>query len=129
MDLDVALNMTNDNLMRALAVFRALGLTPRAPVPAEDLLDAEKVQRMIEDKHAQVFTFMDIRRPDRQVDVFLPAELAYDVLARNAQAVLIAGHTVRVVSRERLIAMKRAVQPPRPKDLHDVAELERLGEP
>lgn len=56
-------------------------------------------------------------------------DLAYDVLARNAQAVLIAGHTVRVVSRERLIAMKRAVQPPRPKDLHDVAELERLGEP
>lgn len=125
MDLDVALNMSGANLRRALAVFSALKLTPRAPVPAEDLLDAHKVQAMIVDKGARVFTFLDRQRPDRQVDIFLRADDAYETLVADAKTVTVIGRSVRVVSRARLMAMKRAVQPPRPKDVHDLCELER----
>lgn len=126
MDLDISLHMSRENLTRALAVFSALGLKPRAPVPAEDLLDAKKVRRMVQDKHALVFTFVDPARPDRQIDIFLRDDLAYERLARDACAVTIEQRAVRVASRQQLIAMKRAIQPPRAKDLFDLHELERL---
>jgi len=128
LDVDIALHMSHDNLRRALAVFDALGLVPRAPVPATDLLDAHKVRRMIDDKHAYVFTFVDPARPARQIDVFLRAEHSYDVLATDACIVTLEGRPVQVASRERLAAMKRSVHPRRPKDDFDLQELQCLNE-
>lgn len=55
--------------------------------------------------------------PDR---VFLRDHLRYDLLATDALAVDIAGRNVEIVSKQRLIAMKRQVHPPRPKDLWDI---------
>jgi hypothetical protein len=100
------------------------------PVPPEILFDPSQVRMMVEEKHAIVFTFIDPADPLRHVDLFLTEDLRYERLAADAVPVEIDGRTIRVASTARLLAMKRAVDPARPKDVMDIAELERLeGEP
>ena len=127
MDLDVSLKMELGNLGRFLSVMKELNMTPRVPVPPEILLDAEQIARIVREKDAVVFTFVDIDIPLKHVDVFLRDHLRYDLLASDAVTVDISGRSVRIASRRRLMAMKRQVQPARPKDVWDIAELEKLG--
>jgi hypothetical protein len=42
--------MTRENLQRLIDAMRALNLTPRVPVPPEDLLEPEKAHIMVEEK-------------------------------------------------------------------------------
>jgi hypothetical protein len=126
LDLDVALQMTPDNLRRFLQVMAGLGLTPRAPVPAEILLDDRARTELVQDKHALVFTFHDLADPLWQVDVFLTPELSFEELDRDAVTLTIQRQPVRVVSIGRLIELKRRVQPPRDKDILDIAQLQRI---
>jgi|688.fasta_scaffold50017_9 hypothetical protein len=44
----------------------------------------------------------------------------------GADTVLIDGQAVRIAGIETLIELKRGIQPPRPKDVLDLKELERL---
>jgi len=44
----------------------------------------------------------------------------------GADTVLIDGQAVRIAGIETLIELKRRIQPPRPKDVLDLKELERL---
>jgi hypothetical protein len=51
LDLDLVVDMSRENLQRLIDAMRALNLTPRVPVPPEDLLSPEKVRIMIEEKN------------------------------------------------------------------------------
>jgi hypothetical protein len=104
----------------------ALRLTPRAPVPATVLAEPEARSAMVRDKQALVFTFLDRNDPLWQVDVFLTEDLSYERLIVGADTVLIDGQAVRIAGIETLIELKRGIQPPRPKDVLDLTELERL---
>ncbi|HOS39797.1 MAG TPA: hypothetical protein PLG31_08695, partial [Spirochaetota bacterium] len=126
MDLDVAIDMTESNLNRFLRAMKHLHLVPRAPVPAESLLDPEKRKIMIEEKNALVFTFIDPKNPYRQVDVFLTDKLSYDTLKENVEHVDIGSHRAKLVSKKTLLQMKKAVQPPREKDIFDIHILEKI---
>ena len=75
---------------------------------------------------ALVFTFLDRNDPLWQVDVFLTDDLSYEKLRTGSVAVSIEGHSVQIAGIEALIDLKRRIQPPRPKDILDLAELERL---
>jgi len=81
---------------------------------------------MIEEKHAVVFTFIDLNDPMRTVDLFLLPELSYPELRRDADEVRIAGHSILITSKEKLIELKRNVNPIRSKDILDIEELTKL---
>jgi len=126
LDIDVALDMEEENVRRFLGVMEALRLTPRAPVAAATLADPQAREIMVRDKRALVFTFLDRDDPLWQVDVFLTDDLAYGNLRIGAVSVGIQGHAVPIASIDVLIDLKRRIQPPRPKDILDLAELEKL---
>jgi hypothetical protein len=126
LDLDLAVQMTPANLRRFLRVIAAQGLTPRAPVPPETLLDDRARAELVHEKHALVFTFHDRANPLWQVDVFLTPDLSFEELSRDVVTVNIHGQTVRVVSIPKLIALKQRVQPPRDKDHLDIAQLRQI---
>lgn len=126
LDLDLAVQMTPANLQRFLRVMAGQGLTPRAPVPPEMLLDDRARAELVREKHALVFTFHDLADPLWQVDVFLTPELSFEELNRDAVPVDLHGQMVRIVSIPRLIALKQRVQPPRDKDQLDIAQLRRI---
>ncbi len=126
LDVDVALKMDAANVEKFLQVMTGLALQPRAPVPASDLMSPEAVRRMIEEKHAVVFSFIDPDKPLRHVDIFLTKDLSFDEISADAKAVSVQGRTFRIMSATRLLEIKRSIQPPRDKDIFDIKALENL---
>lgn len=128
MDLDIAINMAPDNVKKFLAAVKDLGLTPRVPVPPESLLDKKMVDFFIREKNAIVFTFWDTDSPYRQIDMFLTKDKSYDLLIEYTVDAAVGDHIVKIISIEKLLEMKLAIQPPRDKDKMDIAALKKIIE-
>lgn len=125
MDLDIALDLSPENVRRFADAVESLGLKPMVPVPVLALSDPEIVRMMVEEKRAIVFMLADPAMPLRKIDVFLTESLSYQNLMSDSVAVDIPGMPLRVVSLGRLLALKQAVDPPRDKDLFDIQAIER----
>lgn len=123
MDIDLAVSMDHDNLSSLIIVMQNIGMVPRVPVPAETLLNPDMRKIMVEEKNAIVFTFIDRKNPYRQVDIFIQNENLYTELIEDASFVKISGYKIPVISLNKLILMKKKVNPPREKDLTDIREL------
>lgn len=128
MDLDIAVSWDEQNLRRFIAAMRALRLEPKMPVAPELLLDRQSLDLLRHSKGALVFSFRDPEDPIRLVDVFIKPELAFDVLSPDAVPVSLHGRIIRVVSARRLLAIKQAIAPPRPKDELDISALKAIIE-
>jgi len=59
-----------------------------------------------------------------QLDVFLRPELSFEALKPHAQPMEIGQVSCQVISPAKLLALKKGIQPQRPKDLLDIAVLE-----
>ena len=126
LDIDLALDMDPANVEKFLRVMQDLRLQPRAPVPARDLMSHEAVQRMVAEKGALVFSFVDFDRPLRHVDIFLQDNLSFVELSRDARKVVIENRAIKIMGIARLLETKRAITPLRDKDLIDIKQLEKL---
>jgi len=126
LDLDITVDMKNGNMKKFLDIIGHSDLKPRVPIPSETLLDPEKIRHLVEEKNARVFTFTDMDKPWRQVDVFLTDDYAYHTLLHDTETIQIGGYPMLVVSKDRLIQMKKSVHPQREKDLLDIKSLTRL---
>ena len=126
--LDVAVSPDRENLLRFLTALRRLELEPRAPVPAEFILHPHRLEQLVREKNALVFSFWSPHEPCRQVDMFLTRENSFDDLSADAQHLSVRGRPVRVASRKKLIQMKRRIHPIREKDLIDIQELTEIEE-
>ncbi len=123
LDLDVAVSLEPENLRRFLEAIASLGLVPRAPVPAEVILDQQSIADLIREKNALVFTFWSPEEPYRQIDLFLTRENSFDDLVADAYLLEIRARVIRVASRRKLIEMKSRVRPVREKDISDIRAL------
>ena len=123
MDVDLAVLMSPANLDQFVQVMERLKLLPRVPIPPRDLLDPLVVRQIIEEKHALVFTFLDFDRPTRQVDIFLRPELAYGKLLPDTELLRLDNFSLRVLTKAKLLEIKLGIQPPRTKDILDIAYL------
>jgi hypothetical protein len=126
LDIDLALDMDPANVETFLRVIHELGLQPRVPVPERDLMSREAVQRMVAEKGALVFSFVDFDRPLRHVDIFWQDNLSFGQLNHDAREVVIENRKIKIIGIARLLEIKRAISPLRDKDLLDIKELERL---
>src|SRR6266496_148389 len=126
LDIDLARDMEPANVEKCLHVMQQLRLQPRAPVPARDLMSREAVQRMIAEKGALVFSFVDFDRPLRHVDIFLQGNLSFEELSRGARKVVIEDRAIKIMGIGNLLETKRAITPLRDKDLIDIKQLEKL---
>lgn len=126
MDIDLAVDMNPDNLKWFFEVMSRFGLTPRVPVPPEILMDPKQVKKIVKEKNAVVFTFVDVNYPIWHVDIFLREEHAFETLYENSTLVALQDVSIRIVSIEKLLDLKQRISPARPKDEMDIAELKRL---
>lgn len=126
LDLDLSIDFTPLNVKRFSAALRKLGLTPRVPIPAEVLSDPAQVKMMIEEKNAVVLSFTDNDSPFRHIDVFLRPEHAFENLVAHSETIKVAGRSIRVLNKAKLIELKQRIRPLRGKDRLDVLELKRL---
>jgi len=89
-------------------------------------MSREAVQRMVAEKGALVFSFVDFNRPLRHVDIFLQDNLSFEELSRDARQVVIENRAIKIMGISKLLETKRAITPLRDKDLIDIKQLEKL---
>jgi hypothetical protein len=126
LDLDIAVSPDQTNLRRFISTLNHLKFIPRAPVPAEIILNRERVEALIREKNALVFTFWCPGEPYKQIDMFLTRENSFDGLVSDARMLTVRGRAVLVASRRKLIEMKRRVEPIRDQDLSDIQALQTI---
>jgi hypothetical protein len=126
LDLDIAVSPDQTNLRRFISTLNQLKFIPRAPVPAETILNRERVEALVREKNALVFTFWCPGEPYKQIDMFLTRENSFDGLVSDARMLTVCGRTVLVASRKKLIEMKRRVEPIRAQDLSDIQALQTI---
>lgn len=124
MDLDLAIEFSDENFARLVKVAEKLNLKPRVPVDLGFIVSAENRRIMIEEKNALVFSLVDPTLPMKHIDIFLTKENSFEKLVEDCDIVTIMGADIKIASKDTLIEMKKKAN--RPKDLFDIAELERL---
>lgn len=123
-DLDLVVDLGPDSVRAVLTALLGLGMRPRLPVDPYDFADPEIREQWRTQRNVMVFSMYDPDDPLREVDLFAQSPLPFADLVAQATTVDVDGVLVPVASVRHLIAMKRAVG--RPRDLEDVAALERL---
>ena len=117
-DIDVALRWSLDELTRAEQALNGAGLVSRLPVNAQDIHSFR--DEYIENRNLIAWNFHNPDNPVEQVDIII----AYDLTGKTTQPVELSTITVRVLSIDDLIEMKRGSG--RAQDLEDAAALEKL---
>ncbi len=123
MYIDVSVHMHPDNLAKFLATVTRLGLKPHVPLSPEALLNPAIRRMMVEEKQAIVFSFIDPNQPIRHLDMFLRADLSYESLLPDSEWRSLGEKKVRLITKRRLLAIKRAIRPLRAKDAMDIEYL------
>ena len=124
-DLDIMVDLSEENLSKIVAVMERLGYRPRAPVEPRDLLSEDTREEWVKNKGAVVFTFIDPKKPFRQVDIFLVNPMNFEEVHERREEMTVGGIRMAVVCMEDLIAMKSSAG--RPRDFEDVDHLRKIA--
>lgn len=117
LDVDIVLAMSKENFVAAEKALLSIGLASRLPVDAAEVFAFRK--EYLERRNLIAWNFLDAKDPSRVLDIVLTWELKPGEVAK----VRAAGREIPVLSKNALIAMKKASG--RPQDLVDVEALER----
>ena len=123
-DLDLVVELSPDNLARALDAFERAGFEPRAPVTLRSFADPETRRSWIETKNLQMFSLWNETLPGFEVDLFVEEPFDFDHAWGRRVEVPLTSTVAPVVCLDDLLSLKRAAK--RPLDLADVAVLEAL---
>jgi predicted nucleotidyltransferase len=125
-DLDLVVELTSDNLGRALDALEAVGFRPRAPVALRAFADPATRRLWVETKNLQVFSLWHPELTGFEVDLFVEEPFDFEEVWQRRVDVQLAETVAPVVSLEDLLSLKRKAG--RALDLEDAAMLESLRE-
>ena len=125
-DLDLVVELSPENLVRALDALEDSGFRPRSPVPVRSFADPEIRRSWVETKNLQVFSLWHPELPGFEVDLFVEEPFDFDQAWNRRVEVQLVGTTAMVVGLEDLLVLKRAAG--RARDLEDVAVLEAIAQ-
>jgi len=120
------IEMSPDNLGRALDALEGTGFQPRPPVPVRSFADPEIRRSWVETENLQVFSLWHPELPGFEVDLYVEEPFDFDEAWTRRVEVQLAGTTAMVVGLEDLLVLKRAAG--RARDLEDVAVLEAIAQ-
>lgn len=120
-DLDLAIDLDEAPLRRALDALEELGLVPLLPVSSRDFADPVQRAQWVDERDLRVFTMHDRADPLRQVDLFAEDPIPFEDLWSRAMVVDLDGVSIRVASVDDLITMETMAG--RPRDLEDIQAL------
>jgi hypothetical protein len=124
-DLDLVVELSPDNLGRALEALERSGFRPRPPVPLHSFADPATRRSWIETKNLQVFSLWHEDLPGFEVDLFVEEPFDFPAAWERRIEVPLATTTAPLVCLDDLLVLKRAAG--RARDLEDVAALEDLS--
>ena len=118
-DVDVAIQWSLKNLQNTENAFKQIGLVSLIPITAETLFHFR--EEYIQNRNLIAWNFYDPSNPLNQVDIIINYDLKS---ARHTKAIKTSLGTIRILSLNDLIKMKKASG--RPQDLEDVKALNNL---
>jgi len=122
-DLDLLIEMTQDNLVRALNALQELDFKPRLPVSFADMSDIEKITGWVSGRNLMALSFLP-GSGHQVIDIILSSPLVFED-AYNARMVIPhEDFEVYIVSLDDLITMKKSAS--RMQDEADILHLMRL---
>ncbi|MCK4527300.1 nucleotidyl transferase AbiEii/AbiGii toxin family protein [candidate division WOR-3 bacterium] len=124
-DLDIAADLSIENLKKILKVMKKRRLKPHIPVSPEDLLDSEKRKEWIEKRNMFVFSFENPDRPFEILDIILEYPIPFEKMYARKVILEAEGIEIPLISRDDLIEMKK--NSGRKQDLSDVEILKRIA--
>ena len=124
-DMDLILDLGEENLGRAMAVFASLQYRPTVPVAMELFADPKMRRQWIDEKGMLVFNLFSPVHETVEIDLFAEEPMDF----KNAYALafrddVVPGLPATFVSLEDLLLLKR--QAGRPRDLTDIEKLEAV---
>jgi hypothetical protein len=123
-DLDLVVQLTRENALRAVRALAGLGYRPRASVQAEQFADLDVRETWVRDKGLTVFALWSARYPALEVDLFVREPFDFDDVYARALDVPLDTTTAKVVSLGDLVSLKKISG--RPLDLDDIERLREL---
>lgn len=126
MDLDIMIDLAEDNIAKVVEVMETFGYTPRVPVKPQEFISKDNRDEWIREKGAVVFTFIDLKKPFKQVDLFLSNPINFEEAYLKREIMTIGGIKVPIASIDDLIKMKDFTG--RPRDREDIKHLQRIKE-
>jgi hypothetical protein len=126
-DVDLILEFSSANVLRALGVLKALGYAPRIPEPMERFADAQLRETWAKEKNMKVFSLYSDRHQETEVDLFIRDPLGFASAYSRAQLYEVAPNVAATVcGLADLLELKR--QASRDKDLLDIKKLTEIHE-
>jgi len=125
-DIDLILDLSKANCLKAVEAFSAIGFQPRIPVSFQDFAEPENRQSWVSEKGLRVFSLSSPRYPLLEVDLFIEEPIPFEELNERAVLVEIEDCPICVASIDDIITLKRKAG--RPKDLADIEALEIIKE-
>ncbi len=125
-DLDLVLEMSEENLRRAVRALSVDGFRPQAPVWLEAFADAERRQDWIESKG---MAMLSLWHPDLlgfELDLLLEEPFDFEEVFARSVEVQLASCSACVLALRDLIELKKSAS--RPRDLEDIAALKAIEE-
>lgn len=117
-DVDIAIHWTLKNLENVEKALKEMGLVSLIPIDSKSLFHFK--DEYIQKRHLIAWNFYDPNNPVNQVDIIIN----YDLKNARTKTITTSSGKIKVLSRNDLIAMKKASG--RPQDLEDVKALESL---
>lgn len=118
MDIDIAIEWNLENLKNTEKALKSLRLTSLLPINSEQLYHYK--DEYILQKNLIAWHFYDPQNPIHQVDIIIN----YDLKHAKIDTLKTASGSIKVISRQDLIAMKKSSG--RQQDIEDVRSLESL---
>jgi len=106
------------NLQKTEDALKSMGLVSRIPVDAISVFNFR--DEYIKNRNLIAWNFYDPINPSHEVDIII----TFDLKEATVQTVKTSGGSIKILSKDDLIAMKKASG--RPQDLEDVKSLEQL---
>lgn len=123
-DVDLAVELSPQNLEAVEQALTELGLSCRQPISLKNLADAEFRGEMRDKQNMTAVTFTDPENPIREVDLLISTAIPFSQMIERAVGLDLDGVPVWVVSLEDLIASKNASE--RAQDQDDVKLLKQI---
>ncbi|MBI5699775.1 nucleotidyl transferase AbiEii/AbiGii toxin family protein [Candidatus Saganbacteria bacterium] len=123
-DIDVAIAMDKNNILRFIEAVKELGFTPKVPVKPEELADPQKRKEWQEEKNMKVFSFQHPDNPFVLIDVMINNPFNFDEMFARRATMDSKGIKLSVVAVDDLIRLKEIAG--REQDLSDIQALNKF---
>lgn len=123
-DLDLAVVLDEQNLLRLVEAMAALGYRPKAPVEARTLACEKVREEWRKEKGMKVFTFVHPDKPFAEIDILIEQHVGFPGLWERRVEYKYGVVSIPTASIEDLIEMKSTLG--RDKDIADISALRKV---